>query len=248
MDREPLKMPSHEGAPAKHRRVYKAVSVADGEGAFHVMIDGKPALTPMRIPLSAKARALAEAVAAEWDAQKSHIDPETMPLTRLLATESDRVAPQREEVIANLLSYVDADAICYRAPHPAELRDRQREKWQPILDWLLREQDIALLSVEGLMPAQQPPGVSLRLRQVLASLDDPALTAFQACAALTNSLALSLALVRRRISANDVFAAAFLDELFQAEKWGTDTAAQDRRDRIAADLQGIGRYLELAVA
>jgi chaperone required for assembly of F1-ATPase len=170
-----------------------------------------------------------------------------MPLTRLLATGIDRVAPQREAVIASLLTYVDADSLCFRAEHPADLRDRQQRLWQPILDWLAREQGIALASVNGLMPAAQAPDISARMRRALEGLSDTQLTAFQAAASLGSSLALGFALVHRRLSAADVFAAAFLDELYQAEKWGEDEIARDRRRRIADDLAAIERYLDLTI-
>jgi chaperone required for assembly of F1-ATPase len=240
-------LPVRESARPKPRRVYKAVSIGQGEGRTHaVLLDGKPAFTPSRAPLAAESRPLAEAVAAEWDAQDPHVDPETMPLTRLLATAIDRIAPQREAVIASLLSYVDADTICFRAQHPADLRERQDRLWQPVTDWLRREHGIALTYVVGLMPAEQTPDTRTRIRRALEQLDDTELTAFQAAAALASSLALGFALVHRQLSAADVFVAAFLDELYQVEKWGEDQLAQDRRRRIAADLAAIERYLDLS--
>ena len=238
-----------EKAPPKVRRVYKSVEVGirDG-GTFAVLLDGKPALTPLRAPLAAASRALAAAVAAEWDAQDPHIDPEAMPLTRLLATALDKVSPQRAAVIDSLLSYVDADTICFRALHPADLRARQQKLWQPVMDWLQREHDIALAAVDGLMPAAQSPKAVARLRRALEDLGNAELTAFQAAASLANSLALAFALIRRHMSAADVFAAAFLDELYQVERWGEDQLVQDRRRRIAGDLAAIERYLALSAS
>lgn len=244
-EKKPLTMRVREAPPPKPKRVYKTVAVGE-DAPFAILLDGKSALTPLRVPLKASSKALAAAVAAEWDAQEPHVDPETMPLTRLLATAIDRVSTQREAVIDSLLGYVDADSICYRAAHPADLRERQKAVWQPVIDWLARDGDIVLASVDGLMPAAQNPEVAERMRKALAALDDTELTAFQAAASLANSLALAFALVRGRLSAADVFAAAFLDELYQEEKWGEDTEALDRRRRIAGDLTAIGRYLELA--
>ncbi|MCA0201075.1 MAG: ATPase [Proteobacteria bacterium] len=249
MDKEkPLEMRVRETAPPKPRRVYKVASFAASDaGVFAVLLDGKSALTPLRKPLSSEAEKLIAAVAAEWDAQDPHVDPETMPLTRLLATEIDRVAPQRGAVIDNLLTFVDADSICYRAGHPADLRERQRTVWQPIVDWLLREHDIALNSTEGLMPVTQPSETAPKMRKVLEKLNDSQLTAFQAAASLTHSLTLAFALVHKKVTAANCFAAAFLDELYQVEKWGEDAEAHTRRQRIAGDLNAIERYLTLSV-
>lgn len=242
---EAPRAPAREAAPLKPRRVYKSAGVGDATaGTYAVLLDGKPARTPSRAPLASAKKSLASAVAAEWDAQNPHVDPETMPLTRLLATEIDRVTPHRAAVIDSLLSYVDADCTCYRAPHPADLRQRQQRRWGPVLDWLAREQGIVLTTVEGAMPASQTPEVAARVRSALESLTVSELTAFQAAAALTTSLALSFALVHRRLTASETFEAAFLDELFQAEKWGEDGEAAARRRRIAADIAAIERYLE----
>ncbi len=249
MDRQkPLEMRVRETAPPKPRRVYRtAASAASDAGLFAVLLDGKPALTPLRRPLSYKTKPLADAVAAEWEAQDPHVDPETMPLTRLLATEIDRIAPQRDAVIDSLLVFVDADSICYRAGHPAELRERQRAAWQPVADWLLRDHGIALTSTDGLMPAAQAPGTAAKMRAVLERLSDSELTAFQAAASITHSLALAFALVHKKVTAANCFNAAFLDELYQAEQWGEDGEAHNRRRRIAGDLSAIERYLALSV-
>lgn len=249
MDKEkPLEMRVRETAPPKPRRVYKTASFAASDaGTFAVLLDGKPALTPLRKPLSSKAEKLIAAVAAEWDAQDPHVDPETMPLTRLLATEIDRISPQREAVVDSLLTFIDADSICYRAAHPADLRERQRGAWQPVIDWLLSAHDVALTSTDGLMPAAQASDTAPKMRKVLEKLNDAELTAFQAAASLTNSLALAFALVHKKVTAAECFAAAFLDELYQVEKWGEDKEAHDRRRRIAGDLNAIERYLTLSV-
>jgi len=247
--KEALSMPAREGAPPKQRRVYKTVSVGEPPaGLFCILLDGKPAMTPQRAPLASRHRALADAVAAEWNAQDPYIDPRRMPLTRLLATALDRVAPQRAGVIESLLSYVDADMLCYRATHPADLRDRQRQKWQPVLDWLLQDLGIGLSTFEGLMPGCQTAEVGLRMRRHIEALDDGMLNAFQATAGITHSLALAFAMVRGRLTPQNIFENAVLDEVFQAEKWGEDAYARERRLHIAAELDGIARYIALVRA
>ena len=51
--------------------------------------------TPAGNTLAAPTRALADALAAEWNAQGERIDPATMPLTKLGTTIIDGVAPNR---------------------------------------------------------------------------------------------------------------------------------------------------------
>ena len=56
--------PVREPPPPKPKRVYKSVAVGEGAGgAYAVLLDGKPGLTPLRTHLATSSRALAEAVA-----------------------------------------------------------------------------------------------------------------------------------------------------------------------------------------
>ncbi|MDX2145571.1 MAG: ATP12 family protein [Rhodospirillaceae bacterium] len=242
------KIAVREAPRPKPKRFYKTATVGpSGHGGppYRVLLDGKPVLTPAKKTLETDNRALAENIAIEWDAQVSHIDPETMPLTRLLSTLIDRVGPDRAAIIAELLKFVDADLLCYRAAHPADLVHRQTMVWQPVLDWVDAMCGAAHVTVTGILPREQPPEVHRAMRAAIESLTAPALTAFQAAAGLTSSLVLSLALVRGRLSAEEVFAAAVLDETYQMERWGDDAEAAARRAHISNDLKGIGRFIAL---
>jgi chaperone required for assembly of F1-ATPase len=235
-----------EPPPPKPKRVYKTAGVGDAGPPWAVLLDSRPAKTPLRCTLAAPERGLAEAVAAEWDAQRQVVAPETMPLTRLLATALDKVMPDRAGIIGELLKYVDADLLCYRAEHPADLAQRQAAVWQPVLDWLETKHGVAMAVTSGVMPSRQPQAVTEGLRRALLGLDDFQLTAAQAGAAATGSIALGVALALRRLSGAEAFAAAQLDETYQIERWGEDVLAVQRRQAIAAELDAIGRFAALA--
>ncbi len=245
--KDPASRVVREPPRPKARRVYKTVTVVEEGGTYGVRLDGKPARTPAGQPLQVSSRALAEAVAHEWDAQEREIDPATMPLTRLVATARDRIAPQRLAVVAGLLGYANSDLLCYRADHPADLKARQQATWQPVLDWLDNSQGIALTPGQGLMPRSQSAAAVEGFRAAIEGLDDDRLTAFQACVSATHSLGLALALVRGRLSAAGVCAAAHLDEVYQMEKWGEDKLALVRLRQIEAEIHAIGEYLRLVV-
>ena len=230
----------------KPLRRIKAVAVAETESGFQIQVDGKPAHTPERRVLESPRRTLMDAIAQEWTAQGGTLNPSAMPLTRLLATQLDRVAPQRDAIIGGLASYIDADVLCYRAPNPAELRARQETVWQPILDWLAKTSGVSLVTVDSITPARQSADASAALIAALKKLDDSALTVLQAAAAVTSSIALSMALVQGHLDIATAHKAAHLDELFQIERWGEDEIARLRRETIAADLEVIGRYLKLS--
>ena len=242
---DPGKLAVREAPRPKPKRVYKAVSIEADGGQWRILLDRKTLSTPMRKPLVTTAKSLAEAIAAEWDAQKVHVEPETMPLTRLLSTAIDKVTPDRAGIIAELMRYVDSDMLCYRATHPADLRARQGAIWQPVLDWVAATTGAKMAVVHGIVPLRQHPETAAALERAKTSLSDIELTAFQAAAAITSSLALSLALVRQRLTAAEVFAAAQLDESYQIEKWGEDELAMQRRAGIAADTNAIEAFLKL---
>ena len=85
------------------KRVYETVAVEAVENEhWNITLDGKAVKTPEGHALSVPSQLLAEAVANEWRAQETQIDPNTMPRTRLLTIAADRVARDRDALIAQL--------------------------------------------------------------------------------------------------------------------------------------------------
>src|SRR5260221_11384148 len=67
----------------QRKRFYASAGIAEADGGFAVTLDGRPIRTPSGRPVIAPTRGIAEAIAAEWNAQTETIDPLNMPLTRL---------------------------------------------------------------------------------------------------------------------------------------------------------------------
>lgn len=248
-DREPLRVTADHvkgrEPPQRIRRIYKTVSVGEDGGKYRLLLDGKPARTPLKLVLETPHRRLMEAVAAEWEAQAEHIHPERMPMTRLLATAIDRIAGHEDVVVGELMAHVHADLLCYRADHPPALAQRQRAAWQPVLDWIKAARGFEFTPVDGVMPREQSPATVAAMEAAIRALETYRLTAFQAAASAAGSLALALALVHGRITAAQAFAAATLDEAFQIETWGDDPLARERRDGLERDIAAAGIFLSL---
>lgn len=219
-----------------------ATPVADG-AALH--LDGKPVKTPGGRPLVVPSLALAEAMAAEWEAQGEMVIPAAMPLTQLASTALDRVGPERAHVTAELMKYAGTDLLCYRAEHPADLVERQTEGWQPLLDWAALVLDAPLVLTHGLVAIPQPEQTLTAIGHHLARQDVWRLTAIQSAAAAMGSVVLALALGEGRLDAEEAFALSQLDETYQIEQWGEDYEAADRRAALAADIAAAARLLEL---
>ena len=231
---------------AKIKRFYKQAAVAAmTDGGFSVTLDGRSVRTPGGAPLRLPTAALAEAIAEEWRVQGTHVLPHTMPLMQLAATALDRIPPQREAVIDALLDFAATDLLCYRAPEPRDLAERQNRHWQPLLDWAMTQFDAPLRVTHGVMPVPQSEEALVALRRAIAAHETWRLTALQSATVVTGSLILGLALVNGRLDAETVFVVSQLDESHQIELWGEDAEAEERRHHLRHDINAVGRMIYL---
>lgn len=223
------------------RRFWREVTVADGG----IALDGRVLRTPARAALVLPTPALAEAVAEEWRGVGDAIDPRAMPLTGLANAAIDRIAPDPAGFAAGVAGYAESDLTCYRADAPAALVARQAAAWDPPLDWARARYDVAFVVTAGVVHVAQPAATLERLRGVVAAIDPFRLAGVQQVTVLSGSLVLALALVERAIDADAAFAAAELDQLWQAERWGEDSLATAAREDKRAAFAAAARFLAL---
>lgn len=227
------------------RRFWKTAEVA-GEGPFGVALDGRPVKTPLKAPLAVPTRALAEAMAGEWGEQGEKIDPFAMPMTRLANTAIDRVRPERERIVEEIVQFAASDLVCYRAAEPADLVALQAEAWDPIIDWAMRRLDAVFTVGPGVVHRAQASAALERVRALLSSRDEWALTAIHNFATLTGSGLLAAMLAEGAIAPEDAWAAAHVDEDWQASQWGADEEAEARRLRRWGEFMEAWRFLQLS--
>lgn len=229
--------------PKGPKRFFTAVSVAESAEGYGVDLDGRRLKTPAKQPLVVPTRKLAEAVAAEWDAQEGEIDRAAMPITRLSQTVADNAANDRAKVIADFLHYIHADPLCYRATDPNPLVLRQAERWQPVLDWAEAALGIKLEVTAELVVLEQPERSVARLKALIEPLPDFVLWGLSSATRLLGSVTLGLAFYEQHLDAEEALALALLDELWQVEQWGEDDEAVARRAGLLQELAGIGDFL-----
>jgi chaperone required for assembly of F1-ATPase len=231
------------------KRFYKEASAsAAADGGYTVLLDGKAVKTPKRAMLSLPNLPLAEAIAEEWRAQGETLDTQSMPLTRLAFAAIDVVMAERPTVAAQVLEYAKHDFLCYRAEEPPELVARQVRVWHPLLDWAAETYGARLKVAFGIKHVPQPPNAIAELQLATARYDEFELAALHTATTITGSLILALALAEGEISADEAYAAATLDETFQAEKWGRDAEADQRRQRLLSELTAAHHFLRLLEA
>lgn len=231
-------------APAV-KRFWTDVSVVAGPDGHAIMLDGRPVRTPGRLPLAMPHAALANAVADEWRAVDSEIDPRAMPLTGLANVAIERIAPDPHPFVANLAAYADSDLLCYRADAPAELVARQRAAWDPLLDWARRRYDIHIEVISGIVHRPQPAKTLARLAESLAARSPYALAGLSPVVTITGSLIAALALIEGTADADTVWHAARVDEDWQVEKWGDDDFAIATRAAHRAEFDAGVRFINL---
>ncbi|HEY5336864.1 MAG TPA: ATP12 family protein [Rhizomicrobium sp.] len=227
------------------KRFYKKSSVGESGGAFQVMLDGRSLKTPSGTQLNLPTRALAGAVAEEWNAAGEKVDLHGMLLTRLAFAAVDSVARNRAHVEEQVAGFGRSDLLSYRAEGPAALVARENAAWNPLLDWAAEQYGARLAVVSGITHTEQSAKAMAALEKAVRAQDDFALAALHAAVTITGSLVLALALREGRIDAGEAFAAATVNESFQAEKWGRDEEADARFANHAAELSAAERFMRL---
>lgn len=222
------------------KRFWTDVSI---DPARMVMLDARPVRTPGRVPLALPTDALAAAVAEEWRAVTGEIDPRAMPLTGLANAAIDRVTNDRALFAAGLARYGESDLLCYRAESPAALVARQAAHWDPPLAWARARYDVHLIVTSGIVHAEQPAATVARLGEAIAAHDAFVLAALSPVVTITGSLVLGLALAELAMDPASIWAAAQLDEDWQAEHWGIDPLAAKALATRRADYDAAVRFL-----
>ena len=222
--------------PHLRRRFYVRAEVAEGEGGFAVLLDGRPVKTPARRALAAPTRALAEALAAEWEAQRDVVDPAKMPLTRLANSIIDGVADAPAAVAAEAEKYLASDLVCYRAEGPDGLVARQAGAWDPVIAWAREAMGARFVVAAGMVFVVQPDAALAAARAALPR-DPWRLGAFHAVTTLTGSALIALAVLNGRLGVEDAWRAAHVDEDWNMDFWGRDELALERRAARYAEMR-----------
>ncbi|WP_281701841.1 ATP12 family chaperone protein [Acetobacter malorum] len=240
------KKPAPVGA---RKRFWKQATVVPEQEGFAVQLDGRPVRLPEKTMLSVSSRALADALAAEWQAAGltvgGHFRPEDLPLTRIAGSMLERIPGARAGVIDSLLAYAGSDLLCYREAGNSRLARRQRELWSPWLDWCQDTFGMELCTTEGVMPITQPDATMKTLRALLESLSDAELAVLGVAVPALGSLYLGLVVVKGQGTPEELVACATLDEREQMAIWGEDTDVTDRIATRLRDVTDAAHFLEL---
>jgi len=227
------------------KRFWKQADAVERDGGWGVELDGKPLRTPARDLLTVPTKALAEAIASEWNEVGDKIDPGTLPLTGLANAAVDRVAPDKEAFAKGIARYAEADLACYRAEGPSALVDRQTESWDALIGWGRRRFDVDFRTTRGIVHVDQPAATVDRLSHAVAALDPFRLAGLSPLVTISGSLLAALGVLEGTLMPDQAWDAVTVDDRWQLEQWGSDAEAEAAIDNRRRHFMAAARFLEL---
>ncbi|MCP5396259.1 MAG: molecular chaperone [Sphingomonadaceae bacterium] len=228
------------------KRFYKEVAVAETDGGWHVLLDGRAIKTAGGAAQVVPTQALADALAEEWRAQGEELDAKQFPLRDAVDFALDLVAPDPSETIARICAFAETDTLCYRADPDEALFARQQEVWEPLLAGFEARYGVRFERISGIIHRAQPSATLATLRGHVETLDSFTLSALQALSSLSASLVIALEALQPDADGDALWDAANLEELWQIELWGEDFEAKARREKRGAEFAAAMRLAALA--
>ena len=226
----------------QRKRFYAHATMNETPDGFAILLDDKQVRTPSRKQLIVPQREIAAAIVDEWEAQRDVINPMTMPMTRLANSVIDAVAERVDAVADDITRYFGSDLLFYRAGYPEALVAREAAHWDPVLFWAAEVLGAHFILAEGIVHVRQPDEAVAAARAALPT-DPWTIAALHLVTTLTGSALLALALMRGRLGADEVWAAAHVDEDWNSEQWGVDGEVAARRAARLVDFRAAAAVL-----
>ena len=218
-------------------KFWKKVTIKKLESnSFQVMLDEKILKTPLKREFVLPNLKLAQEIVKEWDQDAKNINTDSMIFYSLMATSLDNVVDNKNSYVNDILNYIDTDLVCYRAENPKELVELQKEKWDPIILKIEKYINLKIQTFTGVIPSKQEKSVHIEIAKLINKLNIFEISVLHRITNILGSVFLSLCIFRNEISQNDAFYLSFLDELWQAENWGIEGNAANKRKEISFEL------------
>ena len=230
------------------KRFYKTASAERTDAGHIVALDGRPIKTPGGQPQLLPSRALAEAMAAEWQDQAEEIDPARFAFRDMADYALDVVTPDPAAVADKLLRYAETDTLCYRADPDEALFRRQEAVWEPVLTAFEAREGVQMVRVSGVVHKPQADTALAALKARITALPPFTLAALEQLTTLAHSLCIGLSALESGADGEALWDAANLEEDWQVELWGEDHEAAERRARRKGDFLKAMAFAQAAAA
>jgi len=152
-----------------------------------------------------------------------------------------KIAEDRNNIISAMLEYALTDTILFWNKKD-DLFERQKKQWEPYTVWANEEIGAKFSPTEGLS-TDNTVGEITALESYLRKTDARKLALAYLFARELRSVILGLAVVQKKCSVEDAFSAAFLEQNFQEEKWGTDEFSLEKSNSIKKALNQLKNFI-----
>ena len=144
----------------------------------------------------------------------------------------------REDIINRLVQFVTTDTLLFWSPKD-ELKAEQKNVWEPYLRWFGRKTGASLNPTESINVDDKNTSSLEKLKQYLLTLRTEELAALYFASTELNSVILGLYFALENIDIQKIITAAFLEEKFQAIRWGENLPAEEKYREIADRLSDL---------
>ena len=216
--------------------------MTQNNGSYEVNLDTRRLKTPRGQACLIPSRPLALAIASEWQSQKTVIKQAQMHLTSLTFTSIDNpMNSSNESLTDKLVDFLETDTVCYRSEEPEELRKKEDQRWNPIVDWFTRRYNVEVDVISNLLQIPVPEETLRKMRDHLIKYNLPSLIGFTFVCENLKSVILALALLERHIDVEQAVSLSLLETEFQTKTWGHIEWAHELdlvqlRSRVAAGV------------
>ena len=127
----------------------------------------------------------------------------------------------KEVVIGTLADFCLTDTLLFWSDK-ADIKDLQKEQWQPVLNWLAQRLNLHFCTTEDFCLPQENEQNCEKFAAYLRTLSGKQLTALYLAATNIKSPLLAVMFLAGKLSASEVFDLAFLEELYNADHGQTN--------------------------
>lgn len=228
------------------KRFYDTVGVKERDDGWQVTLDGRGIKTVKTAQQVVPTRALAQQLAEEWENQGEKLDPEHFPMRDMADYAIDIVAANQPKIAATLTAFGDTDTLLYRADPEEPLYTRQMEAWDPIVAAFEARENVSFTRISGIIHKPQPEATLAHLRAVLNEQTPIVLAGIEAMTNLAASLIVGLTAAGAHQGPLALWQAASLEEEWQADQWGRDAEANERRAKRQQDFLTAHQFVQAA--
>ena len=197
------------------KRFYQHVTVAEVDGGYGIFLDGKPVKTPAKNILICANENIANVLAAEWEAQKDAVLPDTMPANQIFITAIDNLR-DRKEIERHICNFIDTDMVCYRSDQ-SPYRETQAQKWDGFCIYFTSRTNIDVRTTGALAPITQDKAAHEHFAKYVSALDLLNLIVFETMVEETSSPLIALSFMEGHVDAATIYDAVMADDMIKAE-------------------------------